>query len=66
MKQSWNIDYKKNKGQEKVAELYEKVEVIREYCNSRGFLAFVPDKKTEKDSGYRKFDYDGIVGMRLA
>ena len=66
MMMKWTIEYKKRNGEEKHSETYEHVTVLGEYCNSAGLLVSVPERKSEKDSGIRRFSYWGIESMRLA
>ena len=62
----WTVEYKKRNGEEKVTETYEHVTVLGEYCNSAGLLVSVPERKSEKDTGIRRFSYWGIESMCLA
>ena len=62
----WTIEYKKNNGEDQIAETYYSCTVLGDYSNNRGLLVKVPERETKRDTGIRKMNYDGIVSMILA
>ncbi len=62
----WNIEYKKDNGFAKTAERYANVTILKKYDHNSGLLCLVPERKWAKDTGIRKFNYNGIISMTLA
>jgi len=60
----WTITYQKQN--EKNTERYLNCTVLGDYCNNRGLMVLVPERKNERDTGIRKMSYEGIKEMILA
>ena len=62
----WNLEYKKDNGFAKEIETYDDVLILGSYCGNSGLVGLVPERKWGKDTGIRRFSYNGIVNMTLA
>ena len=62
----WKLEYKKDNGFAKEIETYDDVVILGSYCGNSGLVGLVPERKWGKDTGIRRFSYNGIVNMTLA
>ena len=62
----WNLEYKKDNGFAKEIETYSNVTILGSYCGNICLVGLVPERMWAKDTGIRRFSYDGIVNMTLA
>ena len=62
----WNLEYKKDNGFAKEIETYSNVTILGSYSGNSGLVGLVPERKWAKDTGIRRFSYNGIVNMTLA